>query len=93
MSHTADTHRALIHLYFLFPKIGHLLEGVDGDEHRADVCLVRLYVKGDKLQRESGAGQREERRGVQWSSDELAEVSVSIEFLQMTENGATVLAH
>lgn len=62
MSHTADTHRALIHLYFLIPEIGHLLEGVDRDEHRADVRLVRSCVKGGKLQRESGAGQRGERR-------------------------------
>lgn len=53
MSHTAATYRALIHLDFFVPKVGHLLEGVDGDEHGADVRLGWFYVKDQKRVKES----------------------------------------
>lgn len=77
MSHdAADTHRALIHLYFLFPEIGHLLEGVDGDEHRADVCLVRLRVKGGKIAKRKRSGSGRGAAELKRSSGELAEASV-----------------
>lgn len=73
------TYRALIHLDFLFSKVGHLLEGVDGDEHRPDVCLARADVKGESWQRAV------EFWWAGWSP--------SIELLQITENRATVLQH
>ena len=43
------THRALVHFHFFLPEVRHLLEGVDGDEYRADVGLVspvrdRIYL-------------------------------------------------
>lgn len=53
MSHAAATYRALIHLHFFVPKVGHLLEGVDGDEHRADVRLGWFYVKDQNVKKES----------------------------------------
>ena len=40
-----STYCTLIHLNFFFPKVRHLLERVDGDEHRTDVCLKRFYIK------------------------------------------------
>lgn len=43
--HRSYTYCSLIHLNFFFPKVRHLLERVDGDEHRTDICLMRLYIK------------------------------------------------
>lgn len=39
------TYCALVHLNFFFTKVGHLLERVDGDEHRTNICLRRLPIK------------------------------------------------
>lgn len=65
------TYRALIHLNFLFPEVRHLLEGVDGDEHRADVGLVRSDVKGENCKVKTDRVDR-----AQWGSGER------VEFLQ-----------
>lgn len=56
MSHTAATYRALIHLDFLVPKVGHLLEGVDGDEHRADVRLGWVLCQRSNGEKDSKRG-------------------------------------
>lgn len=40
-----QTYRSLIHFNFFFPKVRHLLERVDGDEHRADVRLEGFCIK------------------------------------------------
>lgn len=34
--------RSLVHLHFFFGEIGHFLEGIDRDEHRANVGLKNL---------------------------------------------------
>lgn len=47
-SRNYGTYCALIHFNFFFAKVRHLLERIDRDEHRTNICLMGFYIKDHK---------------------------------------------